>query len=76
MPSYVETTEKLDLTYSDVYILVRIQRGHGGGALTKETKEVASSSTHVPAARFVSLRSVVTEKTLKSFHTEKSLKSV
>ena len=76
MPSYVETTEKLDLTYSDVYILVRIQRGHGGGALTKETKEVASSSTHVQASRFVSPWSVVTEKTLKSFHTEKSLKSV
>ena len=49
--------------------------GGGGGGLTKETKEVASSSTHVPAARFVSPWSVVTEKLLKNFHTEKSLKS-
>ena len=66
MLSYVETTENLDLTNSDVYISIRIQGDHGGGALTKETKEVASSNTHVPAARFVSTWSVVTEKSLES----------
>ena len=65
MPSYVETTENLDLTKSDVYFSVLIQGGHGGGVLTKETKEVASSRAHVPAARFVS-PSFVTEKSLKS----------